>query len=97
MDDVPVFSFNKTKLKNLSFASSVSSLLFQNFSKEPSTSSFQFAEPGPFEPNNQLKTQQDESTVKASGSKRAREDGVETSPANKKTKIIEIPEPKYKK
>lgn len=36
-DDVPIFNLNaKTKLKNFSFATSVSSLLFQNFSKEPS-------------------------------------------------------------
>ena len=38
-NDVPIFSLNtKSKLKSFSFATSVSSLLFQNFSKEPSQS-----------------------------------------------------------
>jgi hypothetical protein len=105
-EEVPVFNLTKTKLKNFSFATSVSSLLFQNFSKEPSTSSVvekpKFNDFNLFDKLASLeqsaiteeKQQQDRPI------KRSRDEYEEQSNNNnnnKKSKIIEIPETKSRK
>lgn len=102
-DDVPIFNFNKTKLKSFSFATSVSSLLFQNFSKETSKTSVcssQFTDSNIFD---QIKLQQQATdTAKAEderqSSKRTRDEEVTQVPQeedtnqqlNKKSKIIDF-------